>query len=113
VTRKAAPTATQRCAPAVQSEITVRNVSAHARFALRGHTPTVSLGPAPTTGDPVLIERLLDNLVANAVPRREPRQKAWRTTPSASPVCARPREAAPALVAAGGVVDAVLGGIIA
>jgi signal transduction histidine kinase len=34
---------------------------------LQGHTATVSLEPAPTTGDPVLIERLLDNLIANAV----------------------------------------------
>ena len=34
---------------------------------LQGHTATVSLEPAPTTGDPVLIERLLDNLLANAV----------------------------------------------
>lgn len=34
---------------------------------LEGHTATVSLEPAPTTGDPVLIERLLDNLLANAV----------------------------------------------
>jgi signal transduction histidine kinase len=34
---------------------------------LQGHTATVSLEPAPTTGDPVLIERLLDNLLANAI----------------------------------------------
>ena len=34
---------------------------------LQGHTASVSLEPAPTSGDPVLIERLLDNLLANAV----------------------------------------------
>jgi signal transduction histidine kinase len=34
---------------------------------LQGHTATVNLEPAPTNGDPVLIERLLDNLLANAV----------------------------------------------
>ena len=39
---------------------------------LQGHTATVSLEPAPTTGDPVLIERLLDNLLANAVRHNDP-----------------------------------------
>src|SRR5580658_7392718 len=34
---------------------------------LGGFTTTVSLEPAATTGDQVLIERLLDNLLANAV----------------------------------------------
>ncbi len=34
---------------------------------LQGRTATVSLEPATTSGDPVLIERLLDNLLANAV----------------------------------------------
>ncbi len=34
---------------------------------LQGHHATVSLEPAPTAGDPVLIQRLLDNLLANAV----------------------------------------------
>jgi signal transduction histidine kinase len=39
---------------------------------LEGHTASVSLEPAPTTGDPVLIERLLDNLLANAVRHNDP-----------------------------------------
>jgi len=43
--------------------------------ALQGHTATVSLEPAPTTGDPVLIERLLDNLLANAI--RHNRARGW------------------------------------
>lgn len=34
---------------------------------LQGHTATTCLEPAPTIGDPVLIERLFDNLLANAV----------------------------------------------
>ena len=34
---------------------------------LRRHTATVSLEPASTIGDPVLIERLLDNLLGNAL----------------------------------------------
>jgi signal transduction histidine kinase len=42
---------------------------------LQGHTATVSLEPAPTTGDPVLIERLLDNLLANAI--RHNRASGW------------------------------------
>jgi signal transduction histidine kinase len=40
---------------------------------LHGHTATVSLEPAPTTGDPVLIERLLDSLLANAVRHNDAR----------------------------------------
>ncbi len=39
---------------------------------LHGRTATVSLEPAPTTGDPVLIERLLDNLVTNAIRHNDP-----------------------------------------
>jgi signal transduction histidine kinase len=34
---------------------------------LQGRTATVSLEPAPTNGDPVLLERLLENLLTNAV----------------------------------------------
>ena len=39
---------------------------------LQGHTVTVTLEPARTTGDPVLIERLLDNLLANAIRHNYP-----------------------------------------
>jgi signal transduction histidine kinase len=42
---------------------------------LGGFTTTVSLEPAATTGDQVLIERLLDNLLANAV--RHNRASGW------------------------------------
>lgn len=42
---------------------------------LGGFTTTVSLESAVTTGDPVLIERLLDNLLANAV--RHNRASGW------------------------------------
>jgi len=40
---------------------------------LQGRTVTVSLEPAPTVGDPVLIERLLDNLLTNAVGHNDAR----------------------------------------
>lgn len=42
---------------------------------LQGHGAAVSLEPAATTGDPVLIERLLDNLLVNAV--RHNRAGGW------------------------------------
>jgi signal transduction histidine kinase len=42
---------------------------------LQGHTAMVSLRPAATTGDSVLIERLLDNLLANAI--RHNRAGGW------------------------------------